>query len=66
MKKTILLLFTALIFFNCKQDQNKEGQQISIETTEPRGAKITYKWGYMALTAQANDTEKFKPRPTVS
>ena len=39
MKKTILLLFTALILFNCKQDQNKEGQQISIETTEPRGAE---------------------------
>ena len=67
MKKTILLLFTALILFNCKQNQNKEGQQISIETTEPRGAEnVAYKWGYMALTAQANDTEKFKPRPTVT
>jgi len=27
---------------------------------------IAYKWGEVALTATANDTEKFKPRPTVT
>ena len=27
---------------------------------------IAYKWGAMALTATANDTEKFKPRPTIT
>lgn len=32
-----------------------------------RGAdNIAYKWGEMALTATANDTERFKPRPTVT
>ena len=27
---------------------------------------IVYKWGDVAMTATANDTEKFKPRPTVT
>lgn len=27
---------------------------------------LAYKWGQIALTATANDTEKFKPRPTVT
>lgn len=27
---------------------------------------VAYKWGKMALDATANDTEKFKPRPTIT
>ena len=47
--------------------RNQNKQQSSIEIVEPKGVEnIAYKWGYMALTAQANDTEKFKPRPTVT
>ncbi len=34
---------------------------------EPRGAEnMAYKWGKVILTATANDTEKFRPRPTVT
>ena len=34
---------------------------------EPRGAdNMAYKWGKIALEATANDTEKFRPRPTVT
>ena len=67
MKRTVLFLVTALILFGCKQSQNKKEQQSSIETIEPKGVEnVAYKWGHMALTAQANDTEKFKPRPTVT
>ena len=67
MKKTILLFITSLILFGCKQNQNQKEHQSSIETVEPKGVEnIAYKWGYIALTAQANDTEKFKPRPTVT
>jgi hypothetical protein len=37
------------------------------EVKEPTGKNnIAYKWGEVALTATANDTEKFKPRPTVT
>ncbi|PIB27361.1 haloperoxidase [Maribacter sp. 4U21] len=36
-------------------------------TTEPTGTEnIAYKWGKMALDATASDTEKFKPRPTIT
>ena len=34
---------------------------------EPRGKNnLAYKWGDIAMTCTANDTEKFKPRPTVT
>ncbi|MGO4919515.1 vanadium-dependent haloperoxidase [Maribacter spongiicola] len=34
---------------------------------EPKGTEnIAYKWGKMALEATASDTEKFKPRPTIT
>jgi len=67
MKKSALILLTTLILFGCKEQQHKQEQQSSIEKNEPRGAEnVAYKWGKMALIAQANDTEKFKPRPTVT
>ncbi|WP_339623320.1 vanadium-dependent haloperoxidase [uncultured Winogradskyella sp.] len=65
MKKVFLLSIFALIFFGCMDDQNK--QENSTEITEPKGVEnLGYKWGKMALKAQANDTERFKPRPTVT
>ena len=34
---------------------------------EPMGKdNLAYKWGEIAMTCTANDTEKFKPRPTVT
>lgn len=36
-------------------------------STVPKGAdNIAYKWGKVALEATANDTERFKPRPTIT
>jgi len=65
MKRILLLSIITLFFFGCKDNQNK--QQSSVEITEPKGVEnIAYKWGQMALTATANDTEKFKPRPTIT
>lgn len=65
MKKILLLSIITLAFLGCKDNQNKI--QSSIEITEPKGVEnIAYKWGQMALTATANDTEKFKPRPTIT
>jgi hypothetical protein len=38
-----------------------------ITTPEPRGTdNVAYRWGELALTATANDTERFKPRPTIT
>ncbi len=37
------------------------------QTTEPRGAENrAYQWGKISLAATANDTELFRPRPTVT
>jgi len=67
MKKTVLLLFTALLLFGCKESQSKNEQPSSNEINEPKGVNnIAYKWGQIALTAQANDTERFNPRPTIT
>ena len=34
---------------------------------EPKGPEnVAYQWGKMALEATANDTERFKPRPTIT
>ena len=36
-------------------------------TAEPTGTEnVAYKWGQIALKATANDTERFRPRPTVT
>ncbi|MBM1106160.1 vanadium-dependent haloperoxidase [Aurantibacter crassamenti] len=67
MKKTVLFFLTVLLFVGCKQGQNKSVQKSTIKIIEPLGIEnVAYKWGEMALTATANDTEKFKPRPTIT
>ena len=67
MKRKVFLFVTVLILLGCKQHQNNNEQQSSIETLEPTGVEnVAYKWGAMALTATANDTERFQPRPTVT
>ena len=66
MKTSFSILLAVLLLFSCNKGQNKNEPQISVQE-EPRGIEnLAYKWGQMALTAQANDTEKFKPRPTVT
>lgn len=65
MKKAVITLFATFLLFSCKQNQQQK--QDATKTMEPIGVEnIAYQWGHMALTAQANDTEKFKPRPTVT
>ena len=59
MKKWILL-FTIILFSACQSNPLKPVQ-------EPKGAdNLAYKWGKLALDATANDTEAFKPRPTIT
>lgn len=62
MRATLFLLTAILLLFAC-QPANQQDQAAS----EPRGVdNVAYKWGEMALTATANDTEKFNPRPTIT
>ena len=65
MKKIVLLCFGALLLFSCKQDSSVKKD--TAEVSEPRGVNnLAYQWGQMALTATANDTERFQPRPTIT
>lgn len=67
MKNLILLFVFALLLISCKENKKSDTANSEIEIQEPRGVdNMAYKWGKMALTAQANDTELFKPRPTVT
>ncbi len=50
-----------VVFIICSCANSKENKN------EPRGVdNLAYKWGKVALEATANNTEKFKPRPTVT
>ncbi|MBO0320827.1 vanadium-dependent haloperoxidase [Muricauda sp. CAU 1633] len=63
MKRTILLLFVIATLLNCKQ----KTEQSADAAMEPKGAdNIAYQWSQIAITATANDTEMFKPRPTIT
>lgn len=60
MKKTALTIVTVLSLFCSLSCGNKHQE-------EPRGNQnLAYKWAKTALEATANDTEKFRPRPTVT
>ena len=65
-------LFSILLLglMGCK-DQPKESKTIADHqvamANEPRGEdNIAYQWAHVALEATANDTDRFKPRPTVT
>ena len=59
MKKVTKPLLIILIACSCN------GTKKTAE--EPRGINnLAYKWGKVILEATANDTEKFRPRPTVT
>lgn len=63
MKRLFLFFVLGLLLIAC-EDRAAES---ATETMEPRGIEnVAYQWGQMAVTATANDTEKFKPRPTIT
>jgi len=67
MKKFILLCLTCATIVCCKGKAAEDKMASENEITEPTGVNnIAYKWSEMAITATANDTEKFKPRPTIT
>jgi len=63
MKRLFLFFVLGLLLIACKH----RAAESATETMEPRGIEnVAYQWGQMAVTATANDTEKFKPRPTIT
>lgn len=70
-KRLQLILFTLLSisFTGCKNQSSKTDQisESKITDNEPRGKdNVAYQWAYLALEGTANDTERFKPRPTIT
>ncbi|HLF62318.1 MAG TPA: vanadium-dependent haloperoxidase [Saprospiraceae bacterium] len=60
----VLIGFTVLTGCKYKSDS---GALQSEAQTEPRGAgNLAYRWAKVALAATANNTDLFKPRPTVT
>lgn len=75
MKKLLLfssmvLLFSLLGFSSCNSGKasEKEAASKTMEASDEPLAphNVAYKWGKIALEGTANDTERFKPRPTIT
>ena len=70
MKKILLSALLGMWFIvGCDRStgQNTDLSATLSAESQPQGAdNMAYKWGQMALTATANDTETFKPRATVT
>ncbi|WP_212744279.1 hypothetical protein [Maribacter sp. ACAM166] len=57
----------SFISLRCKENHKQKNNQVNKEQQEATGTEnLAYKWGEMALKATANDTERFKPRPTIT
>lgn len=59
MKRVLVLIFMTFAILGADAQETQKN--------EPTGTEnVAYKWGKMALDATASDTEKFKPRPTIT
>src|SRR5882672_4942504 len=64
MNKSLALLFLAIVFLCSCSGSNNPNEDVQLE---PRGENnLAYKWGKISLECTANDTENFRPRPTVT
>lgn len=67
MKKIILFTSLAVLLLGCNENYKKQALNENTAKEQPVGKEnIAYKWGEIALEATARDTEKFKPRPTIT
>ncbi|WP_339708960.1 vanadium-dependent haloperoxidase [uncultured Kriegella sp.] len=72
MKSKILLLSVCTLLSYVVTTGNAIGTDPEIVTEkegkeEPRGKdNVAFQWGFMALEGTANDTDRFKPRPTIT
>src|SRR5688572_16665713 len=58
---------TALMSCGGAENASNETDTDSLAVSEPQGENnLAYKWARLSLTATANDTERFRPRPTIT
>lgn len=61
-----LSLVLLLLPYGCKMSNSNEVQGTIDHNTLIGENNLAYRWGKVILQATANDTERFKPRPTVT
>ncbi|WP_124979701.1 vanadium-dependent haloperoxidase [Nonlabens xiamenensis] len=69
MNKILTFLFLLLSLTSCKDSSQETDQNTSITTDQNIKKGVdnrAYQWGAIALEATARDTERFKPRPTIT
>ena len=67
MKRSILYVLVSCLILGLIESYAQNNQENLSEFIEPIGIdNLAYKWGEMALTATANDTDRFTPRPTIT
>lgn len=67
MHRIFFILLLLVSTFGCREQSQHSELQSTTATNEPKGTEnLAYRWGQVALTATANDTELFKPRPTIT
>ncbi len=63
-----VLFILILMVTGCRHDQERseKGHQNRSLSPQFKNQSLTYRWAEIALKATAKDTERFKPRPTVT
>jgi len=63
-----VLITSTLILSSCNgSGESETADQKDTIVAEPTGKdNVAYRWGKLALTATGNDTERFRPRPTIT
>lgn len=65
--KIVVLSIFALLAFKPTSGLDDTETFLENETKEPTGKdNVAYQWAFMALEGTANDTDRFKPRPTIT
>ncbi|AOW21994.1 haloperoxidase [Urechidicola croceus] len=52
--------------FSVKKFSELEVKNIKVDPQATGADNVAYQWAYLALEGTANDTDKFKPRPTIT
>ena len=64
--RIFLLILLSVTLFSCKESKDKE-LALEQNTMQPMGIENrAYQWSEMVITATALDTDRFKPRPTIT
>jgi len=67
MVKNYKFLFKVLLILSLSISLNAQVKESKNKINQPSGINnIAYKWGTIAITATANDTDRFRPRPTIT